>query len=327
MRLASLILLLATSSLLTAVEDPLALLPVLARQQAAAAVDPGAVDEIAPGIAIVPGRAVILNGKTRFEQGPADGLEVIACLDGGKLHESFMVLDTRNAAMINFACLSVLGVKEGQPIPRENCGIPARGMPVRVQVQWRTDAGWSEVDASCLVRDRITDRAYPPLPYIYTGSRLMTIPETDTEGKLVKVERFMLESTKSLVVNFDEPDALLASPFPNADDDHRWEVYSGLPSPAPHSVARLVLSRATLPLTLHADAAGALSRDATALDDAALAAVLAEVFGADQQPALRAVAIIVPPDSPRENDVAIRSRIITAAIAAKAWVLPVFTLE
>ena len=30
-------------------------------------------------------------------------------------------------------------------------------------------------------------------------------------GKLVKVERFMLENTKSLVVNFDEPDALLAS--------------------------------------------------------------------------------------------------------------------
>nr|MBA3848361.1 hypothetical protein [Planctomycetota bacterium] len=134
----SLPMILLLSSSLIAVEDPLALMPAIPRPQAAAAADPGAMDEIAPGIAIVPGKAVILNGKTRFDQGPADGLEVIACLDGGKLHESFMVLDTRNAAMINFACLSVLAVKEGQPTPRETSGIPARGVPLRVVVQWRS---------------------------------------------------------------------------------------------------------------------------------------------------------------------------------------------
>ncbi|HYE06061.1 MAG TPA: YdjY domain-containing protein [Planctomycetota bacterium] len=320
-------LILLVSSSLIAVEDPLALLPAIPRPQATAAADLGAMDEIAPGIAIIPGKAVVLNGKTRFDQGPADGLEVIACLDGGKLHESFMVLDTRNAAMINFACLSVLAVKEGQPVPRETGAIPARGVPLRVVVQWPSGDAWSEVDASCLVRDRSTDRPYPPLPYIYTGSRLMAIQETDNDGKLVKVERFMLENTKSLVVNFDEPDALLASPLPNADDDHRWEVYSGLPAPAPHTPARLVLSRATLPLNLRADALGALARDGAVLDDAALAAALGEVFGEGRQPALRAVGIVVPPDSPRENDVGIRTRVLAAAVAAKAWVVPVFVLE
>nr|MBA3846653.1 hypothetical protein [Planctomycetota bacterium] len=88
-----------------------------------------------------------------------------------------------------------------------------------------------------------------------------------------------------------------------------------------------VLSRATLPLTLRADASGALTSDGAVLDDAALAVALAGVFGEGQQPSLRAVAIVVPPDSARENDVGIRTRVIAAAVAAKAWVVPVFVLE
>ncbi len=310
--------------------DPLRLLPVLPRPQVAAAAALDQPTTVAPGIATV-ADAVVLEGRTLFETGPVDGLEVLACLEGGKYHESLVRLATGNGQLVKFAVIRVLGLDDGQPAA-EGSGQPARGVPVRVVLQWPSPddpARWLEIDLTCLVRDRAVDRAYPPLPFIYTGSRIQAVTETDPAGAVVKRERFMLDSTKSVAVAFDEPDALLASPFPGANVDQRFEVNSALTPPVGTSV-RVVIRRAELPMTLEMDADGTLrpGEGRPALDDAALGAALGATYALDRPVTLRAVGVrVLDPGTDRAVDIAARQRLLAAAIEAKVWVVPVFLLK
>lgn len=310
---------------LHAAEDLVSRLPRLPAPVPVPAVNHGETTPIAPGIAITP-TAVILEGVTLIDNGPVDGLEVLACLDGGKAHESVIRLLTSNGELVKFAVIRVLGLDDGVPA-QESSGIPARGAPVRVQLEWPVgdpEGPWQAIDMSSLVRDRVTDVPYPAVPFIYTGSRIIGVIETGPDGRPVRRERFMLDATKSVVVVFDEADALLASPFVSADTDGRYEANSAL-MPRPGIPCRMVLTAAPVPLRLVMDATGTLvDATGTALDDAALAALLGTHF-ADATVDLRAVAIhVVDPATPSEVDVAVRTRILTAAAAADVWAIPVF---
>jgi hypothetical protein len=303
-------------------------LPELSKPIPTPAADLGALTQLGAGIFTGQG-VVVLEGATLLDQGPVDGLEVIACLDGGKTHESFMRLTTRDALVIKVAFTTVLGLKDGIPA-EENNPKPARGTPLRILAQWKAQgsAEWSSIDASCLVRDRSSDRAFPPLPFIYTGSRLVALPEVGADGKTVTREHFMLESTKSLIVTWNEPDALLASPFPGANIDQHFEVNSGI-APPPSTAIRLVCRRAELPLTIHQDADGALRPDPAQapLDDESLAAGLTAVYGGTAAPELRAVGILVDAATDPAKDIEVRSRILKAAREAKVWVVPVWVVQ
>jgi hypothetical protein len=309
--------------------DPLLRLPVLAKPKPVPAAPLGETAPVAPGIA-TSAEAVVLDGRILFDTGPVDGLEVLACLEGGKYHESLVRLATGNGQLVKFAVIRVLGLDDGQPA-QEGAGVPARGTPVRVLIQWASPddpTRWLEMDASSLVRDRLSDAPYPPLPFVYTGSRIQAVTETGPDGATVKRERFMLDSTKSVAVAFDEPDALLASPFPGANVDQRFEVYSAEVPPQGTPV-RVVIRRAELPLTLIMDGEGVLRAEAggLALDDAALAAALAAAYGGER-PGLRAVGVRVhDAAADRAHDVAARQRLLAAAAAAKAWVVPIFLLK
>lgn len=311
--------------------DPMTRMPVLTAVKPVAAQPHGEATPVAPGIITTP-TAVVLEGVSLIDSGPVDGLEVIACLEGGKYHEALLRLVTGNGQLVKFAMIRVLGCDDGQPAP-ESTGQPARGTPVRVLVEWadpdRTGT-WLALDASCLVRDRVTDQPNPPLPFIYTGSRIVSLVENAPGGKAVKRDRFMLDITKSVGVVYDEPDCLLASPFPGANVDQRFEANSAV-TPPPGTAMRLVVMKAELPLTLVLAADGSLHAaagvQAPALDDAALQALLAEHYGPERTPLLRAVAVrLADPATDRAVDMAARARILAVAVAAKAWVVPVFTL-
>lgn len=281
--------------------------------------------DIAPGI-VVTATAVILAGVTLIDSGPVDGMEVIACLDGGKAHESLIRLISSNGQLVKFAVIRVLGLDDGVPA-EESSGVPARGAPVRVRLEWPIGdpAGpWQGIDVSSLVRDRITDQPYPAVPFIYTGSRIVGVIENGPDGRPVRRDRFMLDATKSVAVVFDEADALLASPFLNADTDSRYEANSAL-MPRPGVECRLVLSAAELPLTLVMDAQGTMvDQTGESVDDAELQAHLQQAFPADFS-GLRAVAIhVVDPATPAASDVAVRARVVQAAADAGVWAIPVF---
>lgn len=310
--------------------DPLLAFPALPKPKPVALAAAPEGREVAPGIAIGAGQpaALLLAGSLIIDQGPVDGLEVLACLPTGKTHESLVRLTAASGQLVKASAIAALGVDDGVPAP-EATGQPGRGIPLRVVIAWQSpdQAGqWLAIDASSLIRDRNTDKPFPPLPFIYTGSRIVEVDETGLDGKPAKRKRFMLDSTKSVIDVVDEPDALMASPFPSAGTDKHFEAYSAICPPSGTAV-KLVITRAELPLTLAMLPDGRLrlpGADAAVLDDAALQALLAKHFGEGATPALRAVAVSVAAGVPREQDVAVRTRIIAAATAAKAWVVPVF---
>ncbi|MFM2089585.1 MAG: hypothetical protein RLZZ127_74 [Planctomycetota bacterium] len=310
--------------------DPLTALPVLPVSAPALQAGPlaatGAIVVLAPGVRIVPGRMVLLDGVMQVDQGPTDGLEVIACLRDGKTHETMVRLDTDAAAVVKAGVLAALGPQDGQTTA-EGSGVPARGTPMRVRVHWQEDDGtWRSADASTLVRDRVVDRPYPPLPYIYTGSHERVVQETGPDGAPLRRVRFMLENSKTVVGNYDEPDMLLASPFPGAVRDDRFEVHSAV-APFARTRVQVSIEPATLPLTLSADGESLHDQEGQRLGDAMLEALLARHYGTGAAPELRAVAVAVAPGSARDIDVRLRERILAAAARARAWVVPVFTLQ
>lgn len=330
-RLLTLILLtLVTALAATAGEakDPLTLLPTLPRPKPVAIAAPTPLKEFAPGVQVAIGERVALTGTIILDQGPTDGLEVLACLATGKTHESLVRLDAANGQLVKAAFIAALGLNDGMSAP-EATGHPGRGTPLRVVIEWESlDApgSWFAIDASSLVRERLTDQAYPALPFTYTGSRFLVIDETAPDGKPVRQERFMLDNTKSVVGMVDEPDALIASPSPAAGFDKHFEANSAICPPAGTKV-RLVFSKTTLPLTLTLDAAGVLAADGVALDDGALAGVLTKHYGTTPPPNLRAVGVQVDPATPRDQDVAARLRLMAAAARAQVWVVPVYVLS
>jgi hypothetical protein len=304
-----------------------AALPVLEARRPMTADDLTGIVSLAPGVGIIPDQKVVLEGLSIFDKGPTDGLEVLVCLKGGKNHEAFAWLKTGNGEVVKTAFIAALDLTDGQ-VSEEESGFPARGTPLRVMVRWQPDVvldpdRWVEINASVLVRDRDTDRAYPPLPWVYTGSQIRTIPEINADGETVQVERFMLDTTKSVAVNFDEPDALCASPFPLAALDRSFEVNSAI-SPQAESTVVFTFARTELPLTLRSDATGALYAGTDLLDDAALQAQLQAAYadGAD----LHGVGIAVDPSTDRNVDKAVRLRVMEAAAAAGVWAVPIFML-
>jgi hypothetical protein len=225
---------------------------------------------------------------------------------------------------LKFACISALGLKDGT-VANEFSGVPARGTPVRMRLYWHDDDAWKCIDASCLIRDRDMDRGYPPLPFVYTGSRSIAGLQNGPNGTPVKVNRFMLEDTRSIAVVFDEPDALIASPFPGTRENARFEANSSLTPPVG---TKLVLSieRAVLPLTLSANEHGALSYQGKPLAAGELVKLLAATYPVVMPPgSLRALDIQLPQSTEHDVDVNLRTQILAAAAAAKAWVVPVFS--
>jgi hypothetical protein len=306
--------------------DPLTAFPVLPKSVPKPIPAPEAKEEMAPGVRMVRNERVVIDGTFIIDKGPVDGMEVLACLKDGKTHEALIRLQTTNGRLVKAAVMVALGLPDGVPAP-EGSGLPARGTPVRVRAQWKDDAGeWRSIDASCLVRDRIVDKGYPPLPFIYTGSRFMMVQEPGPDGAPVRHEKFMLDATRSLIASFDEPDALLASPFPGAKEDARFEANSAVLPPIDTPV-QMVIEKTEVPLTVDLDDKGQIkSASGEVLDDDQIVALLAKHFGPGAEPDLRAVGVRVARAVDRSYDVNARTRLLAAAASAKAWVVPVFLL-
>lgn len=277
-------------------------------------------------LAIKKGEMVVMDAVTLISSGPENGLELVACLTGGKQHESFCRTIADNGIAINLAMIGALDLSDGQ-VPALGGGLPARGIPLEVTVQWvpdpLIDPSRKEAHLSTFIRDRTTDRILPPLPFIYTGS-YFHVGQVPTAKGLEERPMFMLDASRSLIVTWDVPDALLASPLPHAVIDKMWEV-NGRQAPPVSTVMQLVFRRAVLPLTLSMDAQGALSCEGKILNDAALSALLGKTFTKETD--LAAFAVSVQITTAREKDLEVRERCLKAARDAKVWAVPVFFLQ
>jgi len=309
-------------------DDPVRALPRLPVAVVRVIAAPTACEhDLGSGIAATIGRHVVLTGEVVIDQGPAEGLEVLACLANGARHETLIALDARSAVQVKVAFIAALGVIDGVR-PDTVAELPARGQPVGIDIEWTIAGVTRSCPASSLIRDRANDDAYPPLPWLWTGSRFAEVSAAVAAAGALPAQAprtaFMAEENRLFAVNFDgEEDALLASPFPAPLTDVRFEANSAAVPPAGTRV-RLVCTRAVLAQRLRLDAVGGLHADdrGPALDDDGLAAWLRAAFA--PPPALAALAVAVDPAVPRERDRDARRRLLAAAGKARVWATPCF---
>lgn len=301
----------------------LAELPALPRVRAPIVAPTAEPQSLAPGIGMIRDQAVVLDGRRWVDKGPEEGLAFIATLGSGALHETLIRLTSDDAKSLKAAFIFAFGWNDGlcnDPLRR----LPPRGQPVRVAWEWRDDDGAiRRIDASCLVRERTSDRPFPPLPFIYTGSRVGEVRVRERDGSERMVPSFKLAEHRTLIALFDEHDALLSTPLPSLTNDLHLEVNTGLAPPGGTS-GRLILSPAVLPLFLWSDEQGGLrtTRDGAVLDDPAVMALLTQHYRSEDPTLLRAVGI--HPAGDRPTDLVITARLLSCAVAARCWVVPVF---
>jgi len=176
-------------------------------------------------------------------------IELFACAEGGKAHESVLVLDMR-PSNLNIA-LKLLGLDDGgqskvkrmvqfrkdgkiveeeREVVEEN-GPNYRGDPRRpegdrviVTIRWEDEKGEKhEVRAEDMIFERARNRSMPHAGWIYTGSRFAMNP-------LTKREEIIADHSKTIMTTWHDPDAILDNPLPDGRDD---EVYFANPNKVP----------------------------------------------------------------------------------------------
>ncbi|MCX8039952.1 MAG: hypothetical protein RMM29_04920 [Planctomycetota bacterium] len=283
---------------------------------------------VAPGIAISwanPPR-VFLTGWIAVDRGPIDhGLETLVSLAGGRLHESLVALDSSDAIAVKAACLAAFGYDDGEG-SGETDDVPPRGWPMSVRIRWRDDEGrhWI-VPASCLMRDRFTDRPLPPLPFVWTGSYMMWQRLPDGAGGFAVRPVYALAIGRVVVAAVNCQDALLASPLPHPLHPWQWEVNTALCPPQAQPVA-VEIAPVALPLNWQATIDGELLDErGMTLEDEAVLSLLGDAFLGDAaSERWHAIAIAVPPRSPRSIDARLQRRLCALAARAGVTCFPVF---
>jgi hypothetical protein len=167
-------------------------------------------------------------------------IELFACAEGGKAHESVLVIDCR-PSNLNLA-LKLLGLDDGGQntvertvaveedgkkvekrikVVEENgpnyLGDPRSpvGDRVIVTVRWEVEGEMRSVRAEDMIYERARGRTMPRSGWIYVGSRFVNNP-------ISKREEIGADHTKTLMTTWHDPDTLLDNPLPDGGDD---EVY------------------------------------------------------------------------------------------------------
>ncbi len=175
-------------------------------------------------------------------------IELFACGEGGKVHESVLRLDVR-PSNLNLA-LKLLELDDGGrkkvtrtveveedgktvtktvEVMEENgpnfLGDPTRpqGDPLIVTVRWEENGETRRVRAEDMIFERRRGRSMPRAGWIYTGSRFVQNPRTGRE-------EFIADHSKTIMTTWHDPDALIDNPLPDGGND---EVYFANPDVVP----------------------------------------------------------------------------------------------
>ena len=255
---------------------------------------PAAGKSLAPGLELVRDDQPALHLAGFSLPPPEPELELLITLAGGNNHEALFRLELEDAALAAASCQFLAPLEPGRPA-LEASGVPAIGTPMRIEVFARLDPllepdQWRRVDASCLLIDVATQRAFPPLPFIYTGSETVTI-QRERDGKTETIRYFSLANGRRGWAHvFDDPSGLMASPLPLAGDDTATDVAPATRL-APGLPVVIRLTVAELPMTIEADADGNLM-----VTDADLVTRIQNTFAQANKDTLRAIAVAVPAD-------------------------------
>ncbi|EAQ77948.1 YdjY domain-containing protein [Blastopirellula marina] len=154
-------------------------------------------------------KMVIADGEICLRKGT---LEMFACLQGTKEHESIVSLPVK--AMMVHAGLIAIGAKQGTPVKFSPEFKPATGEEIAIYVQWKDDQGKTQIaNARDWVRKSGTDDTLDT-NWVFAGSYLWTDERTGEKvytaegGDLICVSNFMT-ATLDLPIESSQENATL----------------------------------------------------------------------------------------------------------------------
>ena len=200
-------------------------------------------EEKARGVTLVPGggrvdfkaRTLILPAEVCLRQGP---LELFACAEGGKDHESVLRVRCR-PELVNLN-LILFGLKRGPSHPVDG---GRTGDRVVALCEWQENGKTTTVRAEDMVWNVATNRPMDRVGWTYVGSKF--VPEHDVEtGKPTGRSILAAVYGRTLFATFLDGAALFETPLPEGVDDSTFTVNEKVVPPRGTSV-RLTLRPAT----------------------------------------------------------------------------------
>jgi hypothetical protein len=172
-------------------------------------------------------------------------IELIACAEGGKDHESIIAVKCNPEEL--HAALLLLGLRDrnsfGGGGPKK-LGDPMKplGDPMMVLVRWEENGKAREVRAEDLVLDSRTKTTLGHVGWVFTGSGF--VDEIDIEtGKTTGRQVYLANYVKTLVATYHDPTAILDLPL--AEDSNNMYFANGNVLPARGTKATLILRAPT----------------------------------------------------------------------------------
>jgi hypothetical protein len=180
-------------------------------------------EEKARGVSFVPGggrvdfksKTLVLPAEVCLRQGP---IELFACAEGGKDHESVLRVRCR-PELVNLN-LTLFGLKKGPSRPP--AGMPA-GDRVQILCAWTIDGKTTTVRAEDLVWNVALNKPMDRVGWTYVGS--MFVPEHDVEtGKPTGRRVYAAVYGRTLMATFLDSSAIFETPLPEGVDDSVFVV-------------------------------------------------------------------------------------------------------
>jgi len=186
--------------------------------------DPPLTDaEKASGVTLIPGggrvdfkaKTLSLPAEVCLRSGP---IELFACAEGGKDHESVLRVRCR-PELVNLN-LILFSLKRGPSRPDAG---GAAGDRILIFCEWEQDGKPVSTRAEDLIWDLATNRSMDRVGWTYTGSKF--VPETDVEtGKATGRSALAVVHSRTLIATFADASALFETPLPEIVDDTTFKV-------------------------------------------------------------------------------------------------------
>ena len=216
-------------------------------------------DEPDKGIHSLPGggriyyreHQVALNGMTILQHGP---IELFACTEGGKEHESVLRLRC-DPKSLNLGIILGLQAKNG-PLPQRlaDSSVP-QGDRVIVTIEWHGPDGALRLRrAEDFVRRSNRNETMDLLGWVFVGSRFDSEIDIQTGQPVPGRTIFAASRYRSVITTWHDVTTILDNPLPEADDDTLY-VVNPEAIPPPGTKIRVVVRRPTDPEKLEIAAA------------------------------------------------------------------------
>ncbi|MBI3096879.1 MAG: hypothetical protein HYY93_01335 [Planctomycetes bacterium] len=185
------------------------------------------------------GHTVTLQGRVSIQAGL---IEVFACTEGGKDHESIVVVAYPPQELQ--LALILLGLKEGTEGPR-GLGDPTKPTGDRAvcEIEWTRDGKVERHWAEDCVRNGRERAAMPRVGWVYTGSEFHNEIDPDT-GKPTGRTVYAANRQKTLIATLHDPTALLDNPLYDGGDDGVYFAEERV-LPTPGTPVRILIRPAT----------------------------------------------------------------------------------